>query len=262
MNIRSDFALWISSFGAEVTTDVNRRTTHVIANPDRKTTKVKRAARYPHIKIVNPEWMFQCCSKWEHVDETPYLIDSDPAECGGSPDLEDESVNGTGDEGADATPQSPVVDMSDEAWAALDDELADFMNESDTDGGSESEADSVHSENSTALDSKQTKKKRKRTSSTDVSEAEESDNSVNSTSQLQRRKKRTMERVTSLANVVTADKSSGLPSPETTGPEEGQGEDDETVPQANGVAPDVQDDNDDGLEAELLAGFGDSDGEE
>jgi RNA polymerase II subunit A-like phosphatase len=256
--------LWISSFGAEVTTDVTRRTTHVIANPDRKTTKVKRAARYPHIKIVNPEWMFQCCTKWEHVDETPYLIESDPTERGGSPrpDAEDESVNGTGEEDADGTPQSPVVDMSDEAWAALDDELADFMNEPDTDGGSESDADSVHSEISTASDAKQTKKKRKRTSSAEVSEAEESDSSVTSTSQLQRRKKRTMERVTSLANVVTADKSSGLPSPETTGPEEGQGDDDETVPEANGVAPDLQDDYDDGLEAELLAGFGDSDGEE
>jgi RNA polymerase II subunit A-like phosphatase len=33
--LSSDFALWISSFGAEVTTNVNRRTTHVIANPDR-----------------------------------------------------------------------------------------------------------------------------------------------------------------------------------------------------------------------------------
>jgi RNA polymerase II subunit A-like phosphatase len=213
--------------------------------------------------IVNPEWMFQCCTKWEHVDEGPYLIETDPAERGASPgpDPEDESVNGTGDE-ADGAPQSPVVDMSEEAWAALDDELADFMNETDTDGGSESEADSVRSENSTALEAKRIKTKRKRTNSTDVSEAEESDSSVKSTSQLQRRKKRTMERVTSLANVVTADKSSGLPSPETTGPEEGQGDDDETVPEANGVAPDLQDDYDDGLEAELLAGFGDSDGEE
>jgi RNA polymerase II subunit A-like phosphatase len=260
--LSSDFALWISSFGAEVTTNVNRHTTHVIANPDRKTSKVKQAARYPQIMVVNPEWMFQCCTKWEHVDEGPYLIESDPAERGGSPgpDPEDESINGEGE--ADGAPQSPVVDMSEETWAELDDELADFMNETDTDGGSESEADSVRSENSTASEAKRTKTKRKRTNSTDVSETEESDSNANSTSQLQRRKKRTMERVTSLATVVTVEKSSGLPSPETTGPEEGQGEDDETVPEANGVAPDLQDDYDDGLEAELLAGFGDSDGEE
>ncbi|KAF1830749.1 hypothetical protein BDW02DRAFT_533353 [Decorospora gaudefroyi] len=262
--LTSDFALWISSFGAEVTTTVNRRTTHVIANPDRKTTKVKRAASYPHIKIVNPEWMFQCCTKWEHVDETPYTIETDAGDRGGSPlaDVEDESINGTGDEEADDSVQSPVVEMSDEAWAALDDELADFMNETDTDGGSDSDSDSVRSENSTVSGAKLAPKKRKRTKSTDVSEAEESDSSVNSTSRLQRRKKRTMERVTSLTNVLTADKSSGLPSPEATGPEEGQGEEDEKVPEAKGAAPDLQEDFDDGLEAELLAGFGDSDREE
>lgn len=204
--------------------------------------------------------MFQCCTRWEHVDETPYIIETDAAERGGSPiaDLEDESIDGTGDEAADA---SPVVEMSNDDWAQLDDELADFMNETDTDGGSESDTDSVRSDNSTVSDTKQqAKKKRKRTNSTDVSETEndgESDSSVNSTSRLQRRKKRTMERVTSLTNVVTADKS-GLPSPETTGPEEDQGEND--VEEEEMKNPE---DYDDGLEAELLAGFGDdSDGED
>ncbi|KAG9190047.1 RNA polymerase II subunit A C-terminal domain phosphatase [Alternaria panax] len=272
--LTSDFALWISSFGAEVTLNVTRHTTHVIANPDRKTTKVKRAARYPHIKIVNPEWMFQCCTRWEHVDETPYIIETEAA---GSPvaDLEDESIDGTGDEAADdGTPHSPIVEMSNDDWAQLDDELADFMNATDSEA-SESDTDSVRSENSTAstgTESKQNggKKKRKRTStaSTDGSEVEEveSDSSVNSTtSRLQRRKKRTMERVTSLTNVVLAEsKSSGLPSPETTGPEEDQGEGDDIEEKTNGMEgapPDLQDDYDDGLEAELLAGFGDSDEE-
>lgn len=262
--LRSDYALWIKSFGAEVVTSVNRRTTHVIANPDRKTTKVKQAARYQHIKIVNPEWMFQCCTRWEHVEETPYTIEIDPAERGGSPfgELEDESINATGDEEPDEPADSPVtLDLTADNWASVDDELADFLNDTDTDDEhNESDSDSVRSDNSTASDAKPNKKKRKRTTnSTDVSEAEESDSSVTSVSKLQRRKKRTMERVTSLTNVVTADKSSGLPSPETTGPEEGQGDDEEKkIPEANGVAPDLQEDYDDGLEAELLAGFGDS----
>ncbi|KAH6839766.1 hypothetical protein CC77DRAFT_480360 [Alternaria alternata] len=279
--LTSDFALWISSFGAEVTLNVTRRTTHVIANPDRKTTKVKRAARYSHIKIVNPEWMFQCCTRWEHVDETPYIIETEAA---GSPvaDLEDESIDGTGDEAPDDVPHSPIVEMSNDDWAQLDDELADFMNATDSEA-SESDTDSVRSENSTAstgTESRQNggKKKRKRTStnSTEGSEAENdgesdrSDSSVNSTtSRLQRRKKRTMERVTSLTNVVLAEsKSSGLPSPETTGPEEDMGDEandaDEKINGVEGVdgaAPDLQDDYDDGLEAELLAGFGDSDEE-
>lgn len=264
----SDYALWIKSFGAEVATSVNRRTTHVIANPDRKTTKVKQAARYQHIKIVNPEWMFQCCTRWEHVDETPYAIDIDPAERGGSPfgELEDESIDATGDEEPDAIAGSPVeLVLTEDNWASVEDEVDEYLNGPDTeDENNGSDSDSVRSDNSTASDAKQNKKKRKRastTTSTDVSEAEDSDSSVTSVSKLQRRKRRTMERVTSLTNVVTADKSSGLPSPETTGPEEGQGEDEEKAPavEANGVAPDLADDYDDDFTAAMLEGFENSD---
>ncbi len=70
-----------------------------------------------------------------------------------------------------------------------------------------------------------------------------------------------MERVTSLTNVVTAEKSSGLPTPEATGTEEAQGDGEVKAPEENGVAPDLQEDYDDGLEAELLAGFDSDDGE-
>lgn len=262
--IRSDFALWIKSFGAEVTTSVNRRTTHVIANPDRKTTKVKKAARYEQIKIVNPEWMFQCCSRWEHVDETPYLIEVDAAERGGSP-FEDDSMDASGDEEADDLADSPVtLNLTADNWNSVDDELAEFMDDDDTDGEQPSGSDSERSDDSTASTSskKQTKRKRTNGNTTDGSEAEESDSSVTSTSRLQRRKKRTMERVTSLTNVVTAEKSSGLPTPEATGTEAVAlvGEDKEGA-EERGVAADVQDDYDDGLEAELLAGFDSDDGE-
>ena len=200
------------------------------------------------------------------MDETPYVIGIDPAERDGTPVgvLEDESVSATGDEDADEPPEtiSPLDELTDDQWATMDDDLAAFLDGTDTGAGSDSDSESVCSDNSTTSETRKVQKKRKRTTnSTDASEAEESDSSVNSTSRLQRRKKRTMERVTSLTNVVTADKSSGLPSPETTGPEEGQGEDDEIGPEAEQSAPDYQDDYDDGLEAELLAGF-DSGGEE
>ncbi|KAF9696661.1 hypothetical protein EKO04_005299 [Ascochyta lentis] len=259
----SDFALWIKSFGAEVTTSVSRRTTHVIANPDRKTTKVKKAARYEHIKIVNPEWMFQCCSRWEHVDETRYLIEVDPAERGGSP-FEDDSINASGDEEAEDLADSPVtLNLTADNWDSVDDELADFLDGDDTDGEHASESDGERSDDSTASTRSKNQKKRKRTNghATDGSEAEESDSSVTSTSRLQRRKKRTMERVTSLANVVTAEKSSGLPTPEATGMEAVEVGDEKEGPEEHGVAPDLQDDYDDGLEAELLAGFDSDDGE-
>lgn len=261
---RSDYALWIKSFGAEVSTNVTRRTTHVIANPDRKTTKVKKAARYENIKIVNPEWMFQCCSRWEHVDETPYLIEVDPAERGGSP-FEDDSINASGEEEADDLADSPVtLNLTADNWESVDDELAEFMDGEDTDGDLASGSDSERSDDSTASTGSKNQKKRKRTNgnTTDGSEAEESDSSVTSTSRLQRRKKRTMERVTSLTNVVTAEKSSGLPTPEATGIEAVPPGVEKEGPEENGVAPDLQDDYDDGLEAELLAGFDSDDGEE
>lgn len=62
-----------------------------------------------------------------------------------------------------------------------------------------------------------------------------------------------MERVSSLTNVLTADKSSGLPSPETTGPEEEQGEEGDVVKPAGLDLGD--EDYDDALEAEMLAQF-------
>lgn len=202
--------------------------------------------------------MFQCCTRWEHVDETPYLIELDAADRSGSP---------LGELGDESEEEAEVPGLELEAdWAGMDDELEAFMNETDTeDEGNESESESVKSENSTASEAKTNGKKRKHdeTRSTDVSEAEDSDNSTTSVSKLQRRKKRTIERVTSLTNVTTLrEKSSGLPSPETTGPEEGQGDEEEKVgPEANGVAPDLQDDYDQSLEAELMAGFDESDDE-
>jgi RNA polymerase II subunit A-like phosphatase len=244
----------VKSFGAEVSLNVNKYTTHVIANPDRKTTKVKKAARYPNIKIVNAEWMTQCCTQWRHVDETPYRIEMDDADRGGSPfeELEDDSINVTGDEDGGEPVESPIqLDMSDDQWKSMGDELADFLNDSDgTEDASASDSESVQSTNSTS------KRKRKREAeSNDDSEDEESDNSVTSASKLQRRKRRTMERVTSLNTVVNADKSSGLPSPETTGPEEEQGEEDGKTFDPQGQGADLDSDYDNGLEAEMMAEF-------
>ncbi|CAI6334962.1 unnamed protein product [Periconia digitata] len=264
----SDFALWVKSFGARISTSVNRQTTHVIANPDRKTTKVKKAARYPNIKIVNAEWMFQCCTKWEHVEEEPYLIELDDNDRTGSPidGLEDDSLDGSGDEGGEDPQQSVQLAMSNDEWDSMRDELQDFLDESsDTDGASASDSESVRSTDSAQSERKANKKRKRRTKteSNDNSEAEDSDTSVNSTSRLERKKKRTMERVTSLTNVTNAEKSSGLPSPETTGPEEDQVENEGKVfdPQGGGADLD-ESDYDNSLEAMFVAEFEKSASEE
>lgn len=268
--ISSDFALWVKSFGAEISTSVNKHTTHVIANPDRKTTKVKKAARYPNIHIVNAEWMFQCCTRWEHVAEAPYLIELDDADRMGSPNdgLEDDSLDASGDEGGDDKVESPVqLAMSDNQWDSMRDELQDFLDDSsDTDGASVSDSESVRSTGSTHSEGRAAKKRKRRsdTESNDGSEAEESDASGNSTSRLERKKKRTMERVTSLTNVTNAEKSSGLPSPETTGPEEDQADEEGGHlfdPQGEGADLD-ESDYDDGLAAMITTEFEKSASEE
>ena len=256
-----------------MSTSVNRRTTHVVANPDRKTTKVKRAARYDNVKIVNPEWMFQSCSRWERVDETPYLIEVDPAERGTSP-LEDDSLNASDEEDAQDLDTPVTLNLTADSWNSVDDELAEFMqgdDDEDSEHPSESDgersdgerSDGGRSDDSTASTSSKGQNKRKRINgnTTDGSEADDSDTSVTSTSRLQRRKKRTMERVTPLTTVLTAEKSSGLPTPEATGPEALPAEEAKAGPEDNGVAPDLAEDNDAALEAELMAGFESSDDE-
>jgi RNA polymerase II subunit A-like phosphatase len=255
----SDFALWVKSFGAKISTHVNKFTTHVIANPEWKTTKVKKAARFINIQIVTAEWMFQCCTRWEHVDEGPYLIEMGDADRDGSP-MEDGLEDGsfTGDESVDGV-ESPKFEMSDDMWSSLNNELDDFLNESDdTDGASASDSDSVRSTDSGRSEGK-TKKKRKRGSgveSNDGSEADDSDASVKSaSSKLQRKKKRTMERVTSLTAVENAERTSGLPSPETTGPEEEQGDEEGKTFDPQGEGPDLDSDFDDGLEAAMMDEF-------
>jgi RNA polymerase II subunit A-like phosphatase len=252
----SDYALWATSFGAKIATEVTKYTTHVIANPDRKTTKVKKAARFPHIEIVNAEWLFQACTRWEFVEERPYRIELDEADRSGSPVEQDDSVNVSGGEG-DAEPEEPVAALSDDQWKSMDDELADFLNESDTEDTSASESESGASTDSTS------KRKRKRgTESDENSEEDDSDASTSSASKLQRRKRRTMDRVSTLHTVVNAEKSSGLPSPETTGPEEEQGEDDGKTFDPQGQGGDLDEsDYDDGLEAEMMAQFEKSDSE-
>lgn len=140
------------------------------------------------------------------------------------------------------------------------DELAEFLGDSDTEEetsepsdpeGSESDASVATTKNGVGA------KKRKRRPESAENSGEESDSNatdVGVESKLQRRKKRAFERVSSLTNVSTADHSSGLPSPDTTGPEEGV--------EGDAHEADADEDDDDALEAELLAQFEKDDDEE
>src|SRR5690349_16873692 len=79
---RSDLGIWAQSFGATVSPSLTKSTTHVIAHKDRRTSKVRQAAKYPDIKIVTTQWLFQCFAQWKKIEETPYLIEADRDEHG------------------------------------------------------------------------------------------------------------------------------------------------------------------------------------
>ena len=72
------------SFGAHLDTKISRRVTHLVVSANRtRTQKVRQAARYPGIKIVKQQWLTESMSRWEKVDEGPYLVrnfdDSSPS---------------------------------------------------------------------------------------------------------------------------------------------------------------------------------------
>lgn len=72
------------SFGARLDTKISRRVTHLVVSANRtRTQKVRQAARYPDIKIVKQQWLTESMSRWEKVDEGPYMVrnfdDSSPS---------------------------------------------------------------------------------------------------------------------------------------------------------------------------------------
>ncbi|KAL9624525.1 MAG: hypothetical protein Q9160_001189 [Pyrenula sp. 1 TL-2023] len=72
---QADISQWAKSFGARVSTKVSRDTTHVVA-AKAGTAKVKQAVRRGNIKIVQADWLRHSLSRWERLDEAPYLIDT------------------------------------------------------------------------------------------------------------------------------------------------------------------------------------------
>ncbi|KAG6117949.1 hypothetical protein E4U14_007377 [Claviceps sp. LM454 group G7] len=71
----SEYGMQAQSFGAQVLNDISRRVTHLVVSLDRpRTKKVRQAARYPNVKIVNHKWFADCISQWRRLDERPYYL--------------------------------------------------------------------------------------------------------------------------------------------------------------------------------------------
>lgn len=50
-------------------------TTHLVAMQP-GTQKVFTAKKRGNIKVVNPDWLWTCAERWEHVDERLYTLSS------------------------------------------------------------------------------------------------------------------------------------------------------------------------------------------
>ena len=74
--------MWARSFGARVSPQLTTSTTHVVAHKERRTSKVRQAARHPEIKIVTTGWLLECFTHWELVDVAPHSISVDRDEQG------------------------------------------------------------------------------------------------------------------------------------------------------------------------------------
>jgi RNA polymerase II subunit A-like phosphatase len=108
---RSEIGLQVSSFGAELRDRVSRDITHLVVSSARpRTQKVRQAARFPSIKIVNQDWLAECLTQWQRVDERPYLVEIHPADRKGVKEPGSEVVS---TENTDAEPVSDADDTDD-----------------------------------------------------------------------------------------------------------------------------------------------------
>ncbi|KAJ4388178.1 CTD phosphatase Fcp1 [Gnomoniopsis smithogilvyi] len=137
---RSEIGLQVLSYGADLRSRIDPDVTHLVISSSRpRTQKVRAAARIPTIKIVNQGWLQDSISRWEELDETPYLVELHPADQG--PRLaipEIAAINGDDgddDESADdddvidplAGHPSPIDDLKEFDFQEIDEELEEFL---------------------------------------------------------------------------------------------------------------------------------------
>lgn len=269
--LRSEIGLQASSFGAQVLAKVSRKVTHLVVSANRtRTQKVRQATRYPLIKIVNQQWLADSMSRWEKVDETPYLIDIpredrsariehyDDAQSvedssGNDFDSDEDAILDEDDAEGDAPEalqdgKSPIDGLESVNWGDVDAELEEFMASGD-DTGDDSDNDSV---GSAASDNSQTstasirQHKRKHPSTDTEGETDEEG------STLFKKKRLARSRTTGLKTVKTPNSvsESSLPTPERTA-----AEDDDVAGDTLEATTDENPSFDDDLEAEMLAEF-------
>lgn len=63
------------SLGANVTENFDEKTTHLVAACT-GTNKVNSARKLNKVKVVQPDWLWTCAERWEHVEERLFPLSS------------------------------------------------------------------------------------------------------------------------------------------------------------------------------------------
>ncbi|XP_076177702.1 RNA polymerase II subunit A C-terminal domain phosphatase Fcp1 isoform X2 [Ptiloglossa arizonensis] len=124
------------AFGAEVSQDLLDKTTHLVAiRPG--TAKANTAKKTENIKIVNPDWLWTCAERWEHVDERlfPLTIKArasriPPPHCS-SPERIEDQEKGTENSFADSI--NPLMSFTQEEIEIMDKEVEEDMDDQEMD---------------------------------------------------------------------------------------------------------------------------------
>ncbi len=289
-----DITLWARNFGAKVESDIGRRTTHLVAARNR-TAKVKQAVRRgkEKIRVVAPAWLTDSVIRWRKLDETPYLLKTDESDDGSTKgDLFDEddllseeessldsedadivaeaeylfgraerpalslNINDTDDESdlkdllpADLEDEHSPVGGSNEDWTIMNDELEEFL-------GSEVEDEELDANRIASMDSSANIRGKKR-------HRDENDHDSTPGGTLMKKPRKRAGRATMLTqnSNVSGEGESGLPTPDITGGEDGEGE--RETARGEGVesglqTPDITAEEDDGDDEEDNENGGDS----
>ncbi|KAL4785706.1 hypothetical protein BJX76DRAFT_324065 [Aspergillus varians] len=236
-----EITLHARSFGVVFANKVNQKTTHLLTT-GKRTAKFQEAIRYPHIKIVQKQWLIDSLLQWKHLDEGPYLLHIHPNERGPpiSPSSKEvaesswlsSSDEATGDSGTDneegfddeILQSSGLNDMSsigydEDEEAAVHEELKEFLG-SDDESESDSEASSMERDEvppTSNPDISNPDKKRKRDDGADTDDGDENDSDTQPESgdvpgsRLSQRIKRSYQRSTGLKEVASASIGGALP---------------------------------------------------
>lgn len=264
----SEIGMQAQSFGARVFNKVGKTVTHLVVSSSRlRTRKVQKAIKKPNIRIVNQNWLLDCLSQWRRLDEGPYLVkisEKDKAEDANSQMSE-----------ADSEDEEEGKGLNDIDWGAAQQEILDMMSEGDddfdnsmTESGNNSDTESIDAGDSRG-------KGTKRKHDADGDDTDDDNTSIASESVLAKKQRVARSRgASSLRSVRTpngaADEDDDAEE-ETTASQENNNNTDKNpslpTPGPTGDEVDMEDtqtqtDFDDDMEKDLLAAFGEAEGDD